>query len=357
VKKLLIAVLALAAVAAAGFALFRDPLIERAMHRVALRALSGEAFTELAGGLNVVVCGSGTPMPDPARAGPCIAVIAGERILIVDAGSGSPRRLAPGSIPAGRISDVLITHFHSDHIDGLGELMMQRWVGEAATSPVPVHGPAGVELVVAGFNQAYAQDFLYRTAHHGEKLAPPSGAGGRAVPFALPPPGQGHVVIDEGGLKVTAFAVDHEPISPAVGYRFDYQGRSVVVSGDTAKSANLQQFAAGADVLLHEALNRELLAIVERAAHEAGNANVEQIMKDITNYHATPVEAGEVAQAAGVKQLVFYHLVPALPVKPLERRFVAGVRDVYDGGITVARDGTWISLPAGSDAVRVGKRF
>ena len=355
-KKLLLALLAALVLGVAGFRLFGDPLLERAMLRQVERNLSGAAFAEISGGLDVIVCGAGSPMPDPARAGPCVTVIAGERVMVVDAGSGAPRRLAPAGVPVGKVSDVFLTHFHSDHIDGLGELMLQRWANGAATAPLPIHGPAGVEQVVAGFNQAYTHDFGYRVAHHGEKIIPPGGAGGLARPFALPPDGEGVVVLEVDGLKVTAFAVPHPPIVPAVGYRFDYRGRSVVISGDTAKSANVQKFAQGADVLLHEALNPELVGVLTRGAENAGAANIAQITRDILDYHTTPVEAAQVAQAAGVKHLVLYHVVPALPLRALERRFARGVGDAFDGDFTVARDGTWLRLPLDSAAVRVGTR-
>ncbi|HVT36552.1 MAG TPA: MBL fold metallo-hydrolase [Nevskiaceae bacterium] len=356
-KKILLTALAIIVVAAAAGALMRDRLVEAAMRKQIMRNLSGEAFREMNDGLNVVLCGAGSPLPDPTRSGPCVLVIAGTRVMVVDVGSGAVRRIGPAGVPMARIEDVFLTHFHSDHIDGLGELMMQRWAGASRTSPLPVHGPTGVEDVVAGFNQAYMHDDHYRVAHHGEKIIPPSGAGGIAMPFELPAEGQGTVVLDTDGLKVTAFAVDHRPIVPAVGYRFDYQGRSVVISGDTVKSANLQHFAQGADLLVHEALNPDLLKIMTNAAVDAGAANLAQITRDIVNYHTTPVQAAEIARDAGVKHLLFYHLVPALPYRPMEQMFVRGVSGIYKGGVTVGHDGTWISLPANSSDVRVGSRF
>ena len=285
-----------------------------------------------------------------------MAVIAGQQVLIIDAGSGSARNLAPSGIPVGKIAAVLLTHYHSDHIDGLGELLLQRWGNAAHTTPTPVIGPTGVEQVVAGFNLAYTQDFANRVAHHGPKIIPPGGAGGVAQPFELPAPGVGTVVYDMDGLKITAFAVDHRPIVPAVGYRVDYKGRSAVISGDTVKSANLAQFAKGVDLLVHEAISPELVAVISEAAKETGAANIEQISHDILNYHTTPIEAAEIAQAAGVKQLLFYHLVPVLPIQRLEPIFLRGVSDAYQGGVTVGKDRTWINLPANSSAVNVGRR-
>ena len=357
IRKLAVAVVVLLVVLIAAGVVFGDRLVAGAMKRQVVRNLSGEAFHEMTDGLNVVLCGAGSPLPDPTRSGPCVLVIAGERVMVVDAGSGSVRRIGPAGVLMSKVEDMFLTHFHSDHIDGLGELLMQRWAGGHHSSPMPVHGPTGVEDVVAGFNMAYAHDDEYRVAHHGPKIIPPTGKGGLAMPFALPAEGQGTVVYDTDGLKVTAFAVNHLPITPAVGYRFDYKGRSVVISGDTIKSANLQKFATGADLLVHEALNPELVKIMTDGATEAGAADLAQITRDILNYHTTPIQAAEIARDAGVKHLLYYHLVPALPNRPMERVFVKGVSDVYKGGVTVGRDGTWIDLPANSSVIKVGNRF
>ncbi|MES2883380.1 MAG: MBL fold metallo-hydrolase [Pseudomonadota bacterium] len=355
-KKIGIAAIALVAIAAVLNRTVGDTLMLKVMKKQVVANLSGASFAEFGDGLNIVLCGSGSPFPDVTRAGPCVAVIAGQQVLIIDAGSGSARNLAPSGIPAGKIAAVLLTHYHSDHIDGLGELLLQRWGNAAHTSPTPVIGPTGVEQVVAGFNLAYTQDFAYRVAHHGAKIIPPGGAGGVAQPFELPAPGVGSVVYDVDGLKVTAFAVDHRPIVPAVGYRVDYKGRSAVISGDTVKSANLAQFAKGVDLLVHEALSPELVAVISGSAKDTGAANIEQISHDILNYHTTPVEAAEMAQAAGVKQLLFYHLVPVLPLKRLEPIFLRGVSKTFDGDVTVGKDRTWVNLPPNSSAVNVGRR-
>lgn len=355
-KKAGLALIALLALAAVLNRTVGDRIILRLMEKQVVDTLSGKRFAEFGDGLNLVLCGSGSPFPDLGRAGPCVAVIAGEQVLVIDSGSGSARNLAPAGIPAGKIAAVFLTHFHSDHIDGLGELLLQRWGNGAHTTPTPVIGPAGVEQVVAGFNQAYTQDFSYRVAHHGPKIIPPGGAGGVAQPFALPAPGQGLVVYDVAGLKVTAFAVDHRPIAPAVGYRIDYKGRSAVISGDTVKSATVEQFAKGADLLVHEALSPDLVDLIAGGARQAGAANIEQISHDILNYHTTPVEAAQIAQAAGVKHLLYYHLVPAMPVKRLEPIFLRGVAKAYAGGVTVGRDRSWVQLPAGGSEVIVGHR-
>lgn len=352
-RKLGIALAILVALTALIAGLFGDRLLLRAMQRTVVDNVGGKFFAGLPDGLHVVLCGSGSPMPDPSRAGPCVAVIAGEHLMIVDVGSGSVRKLAPLGIPAGRIQQVFLTHFHSDHIDGLGELLLQRWAGASHEQPTPVYGPAGVEQVIEGFNLAYRQDFGYRVAHHGPEIIPPGGAGGVARPFPTPAPGQGVVVLQQGDLKVTAFSVDHPPITPAVGYRFDYKGRSALISGDTNRSATLEKFAQGVDLLVHEALSPELVDVLTAGATEAGAPKLAQITRDIHGYHATPVQVGEIAAKAGAQHLLYYHVVPALPLRRLEKLFVKGVDAVYDGGVTVGRDGTWVSLPAGSRTLDV----
>jgi ribonuclease Z len=342
--------------AAVGLFALRGPIALRAMERVLARNLAADPIAELPDGLHVLLCGAGGPLPDRVRSGPCAAVIAGRTLVVVDAGTGGARNLQRLGFTPGRSEAQFLTHFHSDHIDGLGEMAMLRWTGAAHDTRLPVYGPAGVEEVVAGFNGAYRQDATYRVAHHGAATVPPSGAGMTAHPFALPAPGEAPLVFEANGLRVTAFAVDHDPVHPAVGYRFEYGGRSLVVSGDTAKSANLEAQAKGVDLLVHEALAPQLVKRLHDAAVAAGRANVAKLANDILDYHATPVEAAEIAAAVGAKHLLFYHVVPPLPLPGLDRVFLEGVSDKFAGGVTLGRDGTLISLPKGSSAVEVSKR-
>jgi ribonuclease Z len=335
--------------------LLRGSLAMPIFERVLPKMMGADIRDELADGLNVGVCGAGGPLPDPRRSGACIAVMAGETLLVVDTGTGGARNITRMQIPLGQIDAVLLTHFHSDHIDGLGELATLRWVGAANTSPLPVIGPSGVGQVVEGFNLAYQQDTVYRHDHHGDTVAPLSGKGLVAAPFAPPADGQGAVVWDKDGLKVTAFRVIHDPVKPAVGYRFDYAGRSVVISGDTAPSKNLEAFAKGADLLFHEALSRKFVGAMENAAKQTGNKLIEKITFDIQDYHTSPTEAAASAKTAGVGHLAFYHIVPPLILPGSEQAFLEGVDDVYDGPTTLTRDGALFSLPAGSSDILVVK--
>jgi ribonuclease Z len=300
-----------------------------------------------------VLCGSGSPLPDPKRAGPCSLIIAGKHLFVVDAGEGSARNLALMGVPTGRVDGLFLTHFHSDHIDGLGPLMLMRWSGAPNQAPLPVHGPTGVEQVVAGFNAAYALDNGYRTAHHGPAIMPPSGAGATALPFTVSDAPQ--VVYRADGVTVTAFPVNHFPVRPAVGYRFDYKGRSVVLTGDTAAAPGIARAARGADILVHEALQPKLVKVLTDALAAKGIANTAQITRDILDYHATPEQAADTARAAGVRQLVLSHIVPPMPYSFAYPGFLGAAPKHFDGPITVGEDGMIFTLPAGTTTITTGR--
>jgi len=216
--------------------------------------------------------------------------------------------------------------------------------------PAEALRPPGVEQVAAGFTQAYVQDASYRTGITA-RPSPAAGAGIAAHPFAFPEGQDSVVVLEEDGVKITAFRVNHGPVEPSVGYRFDYKGRSVVISGDTAPSPVVARFAKGADLLVHEALSPRLVGLIEQAALKAGNTRRAKIMRDILNYHASPDQAAELAGKAGVKALLLTHIVPPLPLRALEGPFLGDARGIFTGPLWLAHDGDLISLPAGDKTI------
>lgn len=304
-------------------------------------------------GLQALVCGSGGPLPAPERAAACIAVVAGGRIYVVDVGAGSSENLGRWRLPMDRLAGVLLSHFHSDHITELGEYNLQSWAAGRAT-PLPVYGPQGVEKVVDGFNLAYEQSRGYRTAHHGADFLDPDVGLLAPHPFPIGPdakPGTEVVVLEHDGLVIRAFSVAHEPVAPAVGYRFDYRGRSVVITGDTSASPAVAHAAKKADVLFHDAMAHHLIAVANEAAREGGRERNERITADIPEYHASAVEAAEIANQADVKLLVLYHLVPPPPSYLVETVFLRGVDDVRERGVILASDGLLLQLPPDSGAI------
>jgi len=345
VKKFIV----LAVIVAVGVGIYsqRTPLIERLLDRGIERRIAFDMMKELPDGLHVTVCGAGGPMPSPKASGACVAVVAGNQLFVVDAGTNGLRNLMQLGFPTGAMTAVLLTHFHSDHIDGLGEMATIRWVGAGNTEPLPVYGPEGVTEVVEGFNAAYRSDGLYRQAHHGDNVAPLSGHGMQAMPFESPEDGELVRVYSNGELTIDALKVVHDPVKPAVAYLFRYKDRSALVSGDTAKSENLERFADGVDLLVHEALSHRLVKMMNGIATREDNAIMAKVTFDILDYHASPKEAAETARDAGVGHLLYYHIVPPLIVPGQEALWLNGADEVFPA-YTIAQDGTSFSLPAGS---------
>lgn len=323
------------------------------MERQVTANLLGDPVGELPDGLHVMVCGAGGPLPSENRSSACLLVVAGRTAMVFDVGAGASRNLTLNGFAPSIVERVFLTHFHSDHLDGLGELATLRWAAGDWQAPLDLHGPTGVEEIAEGFNTVYRQDQIYRMAHHGERVAPKAAKGLRARPFPPPAEGETPVVFERDGVRVTAFSVLHAPVAPAVGYRVEYGGRSIAISGDTSKSTNLEAAARGVDVLFHEALSKRLVGVMNTAATRADNEIMQKVTADILDYHASPVEAAESAAAAGAGALVYYHVVPPLPLSPLERIYLEGTADAFDGPIELSVDGTFVSLPTGSDAIEI----
>ena len=340
-------------VVAAGAIAFTSRSVQDAIVRRIVRERIGRDTSALLApdALRVLLCGTASPIPSARRAEACTAVFAGGRMWIVDTGPGSWRNLALRRVRGEAIGAIFYTHLHSDHIGELGEFNLQTWAA-GRPAPLRVYGPDGVEDLVHGFAQAYAADTRFRIAHHGAALLPPERAA--MVPETIALGGDGAArVLDEDGVVVTAFAVVHDPVKPAFGYRFDYGGRSVVISGDTTASPNLVAHARGADVLVHEAQSQAIVHTMEAAAREAGQLRIAKILGDIPSYHSDPAEADREAVEAGVRLLVLTHFTPPPDNPLLARIFRRDMGTLPPDGVVLGEDGTLIVLPTGSDAIEV----
>jgi ribonuclease Z len=217
-----------------------------------------------------------------------------------------------------------------------------------------------VEGVVDGFNQAYRLDQGYRTTHHTDRIMPAATwpmIAHRVELEGEPTPEKNRtaIVLDDGALKITAIEVDHAPIAPAYAYRFDYKGRSVVITGDLKYHAPLAQAARGADVLVSEAIAPTMTQSLGKGAKAAGRDRTAVIMHDIEDYHITPEQAARIANQAEVRLLAFYHLLPAPDGALARRLFAQGVSEARQGDWTIADDGSLYTLPLGSTQIQIGR--
>lgn len=344
-KKLAVSATAVAALALAGW-LARDALLEKAIVARMDETLTRVDHSLLTdGALHVFLCGTAAALPDEKRAGPCTAILAGGEFILVDAGPASWRNVDLLNLPVGKLSAVLVTHLHSDHIGDLGEAATQSWIAGRAR-PLDIYGPPGIEQVASGLRQVYAADVRYRIAHHGADYLMPTGA--ELADHAIPmPKGDAAVaVFERNGVKVSAFRVQHAPVDVALGYRIDYAGGSVVITGDTAKTDSVSANARGADLLLHEALAMHMVERASARAGELGLARTAKLAGDVLDYHTSPAQAADIAQAAGVRKLVLTHIFPPLPNRLAEHLFVEGAAEKFSGEIVLGEDGMRFDLPA-----------
>ena len=346
-KKFLIYLVAsLVIIAIAAMVGLRNPSVQDKVMISVLEGLIPSSNLPEEDSLSAVICGSRSPIPSPGRAQTCVMVRAGENIYIVDIGDGSASNLRNWGIPFNKIKSVLLTHLHSDHISDLADLHLASWIMQRRKAKLDVYGPQGVGLVTKGFETAYEPDYFFRNTHHGDQIAPLDVAGLNPHTVDLNQP----KIIDEDGLIVTAFEVVHDPVKPALGYRFDYKGRSLVISGDTSYSKNLIENSRDVDVLIHEAQANHMINLMRDFNLEMGANLNAKLMEDITTYHTTLVEAAEIANLANVKHLIFYHLTPAPRNRITENIFLRGVDEVREEW-TLSSDGTMVVLPVESDEV------
>jgi ribonuclease Z len=268
------------------------------------------------GAIRVTLLGTGTPRPIMARFGPSILVEAGPEKLVVDAGRGACQRLWQLGVSYSDITAVLLTHLHSDHIVGLPDLWLTGWLVARADKPLELWGPTGTSEMAGHLEAAFAFDRAIRVS---DDHAP--APGGHIVAHDI---GE-QVVFERNGVRVTSFLVDHGVVKPALGYRVDYAGHSVVLSGDTRPSPTLIRAAHGADLLIHE---------VAYARDDSLAANSQ--LRGIIAHHSTPSQAGDVFSAVRPKLAVFSHIV--LRGGASTDDVVRRTRTTYDGPLVVGTD-------------------
>jgi ribonuclease Z len=268
--------------------------------------------------IRVTLLGTGVPTPVMERFGPSTLVEAGGQTLLFDAGRGALQRLFQLQPPIKEVRTIFLTHLHSDHTVGLPDLWLTGWLDGRPIRPLRVWGPRGTQAMMGHLEQAFQYDIRIRLY---DDRTPPEGV------VVLSEDISEGVIYEYDGLKVTAIEVDHAPIYPAFGYRVDFAGHSVVISGDTRFSENLISKARGTDVIIHEVIADDLLR-----SHSPANS---EVMERVIAHHTTPQQAGEVFTRLAPRLAVFTHIIP---VTAGPKELIPAVRRTYSGPIEVGED-------------------
>ncbi len=267
--------------------------------------------------MQVVVLGSGSPLPDPARAGPSILVRTSAGDLLFDCGRGVLMRAAAAGTSAGALRGLFLTHLHSDHTTDLNDVITSRWITSFQPNPLTVLGPTGTAALVAATEAMLEFDIGYRLAHHADLQWRPSTKAAECA--------SGDVWGD-GDVTVTAAPTEHAPVRPTLGYRIDDGTTSVVVAGDTVPCAGLDELCAGADTLVHTVIRRDLIEQIGL-----------QRLSDVLDYHSTVQDAARTAARAGLGTLVLTHLVPS-PQPGAQGEWAALASEHFAGVVVVSND-------------------
>ena len=273
--------------------------------------------------MQVVILGSGSPIPSPDRAGPSTLVRTSVGDLLFDAGRGVSMRATAAQSGPVAFRAVFLTHLHSDHITDLNDVITTRWAMSFTPNPLSVYGPVGTAALVAATEAMLEPDIGYRLAHHEDLDWRPATVATEVA---------GGVVFEEGDVRVTAGPTDHAPVHPTVGYRIDDGGASVVIAGDTVPCDGLDRLCAGADVLVHTVVRSDQIEALGLPR-----------LLDVLDYHSSVPDAARTAARNGVGTLVLTHMVPA--VRPgAGQEWIDQAEGEFDGTVVLSEDLTSVEV-------------
>ena len=248
--------------------------------------------------MRITLLGTGSPLPDPDRAGPATLVQAGGVDLLVDCGRGVLMRLAAsGASNVGQLDAQLLTHLHSDHVTDFNDVVTTRWITSMAPNPLRVVGPPNTRRFVDRTLAMLADDIGYRLDHHDDLTVGPGVETTEVLDGEVTLPG-----IAEAGVRIIAAPTDHRPVAPTVGYRIEHAGHAVVIAGDTRPCDGLSRLVDGADVYVQTVIRDDIIRQIPMPR-----------LQDVCDYHSTIVDAAATAASGGVGTLVLTHMVPAPP--------------------------------------------
>lgn len=267
--------------------------------------------------MQIIILGSGSPLPDPQRAGPSTLLRTSAGDLLFDCGRGVLMRAAAAGSAAGAFRALFLTHLHSDHITDLNDIYTMRWAMSFQPNPLSVYGPGGTATLLRATEAMLEPDIGYRLAHHDDLQWRPSAEVTEV---------ENGLIFEEGAVRVVAAPTDHAPVRPTVGYRIDDGDRSVVIAGDTVPCAGLDGLCRDADVLVQTVVRRDLIELFGLPR-----------LNDVLDYHSSVPDAAQTATRNGVGTLLLTHLVPS-PAPGTEQEWLDQATSEFDGEVILATD-------------------
>ncbi len=278
--------------------------------------------------MDIILTGTGSPLPDANRAGPSTLVKAGNTQLLVDAGRGTVMRMAgAGSMPP-LLSAVLITHLHSDHVCALNDVITTHWVMTQGNAALAIYGPPGVAQFVERQMAALEPDTGYRIAHHEELTGPPK------VEVTELEPDTTFIVND---VQITTAATEHAPVRPTIGYRIEHESVVAALVGDTIACDGVDELARNSDAYVQTVIRDDLVKLIPN-----------EMIQDILDYHSSVVDAAQTASRVGARRLVLTHMVPP-PTPEQYPEWTAQAAEHFDGEVIIGDDLTTVTINAESE--------
>ncbi len=286
---------------------------------------------------NIVVVTVGTASPIPGeRVQTGTAIFVNGYFFMFDVGAGVVQKSESIGLPLEELDGIFLTHYHSDHIMDLPNMISRSWqLGR--TDDLNIYGPQDLNQLMSSVDGFLEIDNSYRLAHHGIEVMDTVYADGVVHEFNIEQNSY-QTIYDKDGIKITAFDVTHEPIEPAVGYAIEYNGKKVVLSGDTKRNDLVEEMAKNCDLLVHEVMLMSFQKMLEEELREAGMDRNATIIFDIQDYHTGTDEVAELAQSANVKKLVLNHLAPLPDNRVIEKLYMEELK-AFKGTIHLANDG------------------
>jgi ribonuclease Z len=267
--------------------------------------------------VDVTLLGTGSPLPNPDRAGPATLVRAGEATVLIDCGRGVVMRLTSAGVLPSMLTAVLLTHLHSDHITDLNDIITTQWVMTPGPVPLRIYGPPGTQQVVDAVLSMLTLDQRYRIAHHDDLDQGPT------IDVTEVKPGDTFELAD---AHVSVHRTDHRPVEPTVGFRIEHDGKVAAIAGDTVPCAELDELCRDADLYVQTVIRSDLVQAIPN-----------QRLQDILDYHSSVEQAAQTATRANVKTLVLTHYVP--PLQPGdEEQWRAIAAEHFTGPIVLGDD-------------------